>query len=161
MKFHHMAIMVSDIDRALALWRDTLGFEVIQRRVTPDGEMVDQQTMDDIVRVKGATFEFTLVMSNGGAMIEINRSIVPEMEVTPKEDLGYHRTGIRELGLEVTNIDQWFDKIKAAGYETQTEYVWNAGPFGRTFLFFDQDHNLIQLFERSLDVQLETQPALA
>ncbi len=161
MKFHHMAIMVSDIEKALTLWRDTLGFKVIQRRITPDGEMVDQKTMDDIVRVKGAQFEFTLVMSDDGALIEINRTITPKLEVTPKSELGYHRTGIRELGLEVNDIDHWFEKIRAAGYETQTEYVWNAGPFGRTFLFFDQDYNLIQLFERSAMVQLENQPAIA
>jgi len=157
MKFHHMCIMVSDIDAALALWVDTMGFKVVDRRVTPDGVMVDQATMDDIVKVEGAKFEFTLVMSDDGAMLEINRSIVPRMETSPHGAIDYSKTGIRELGLEVTDIDGWFDKIRAAGYRTQTDYVWNAGVFGRTFLFHDQDHNLIQLFERSADVQLEDQ----
>src|ERR1044071_6421480 len=126
MKFHHMAIMVSDLDKALALWRDTLGFKVIDRRVTPDDIMVDQKTMDDIVKVKGAKFDFVLVMSEAGAMIEINRSIVPEMVRSPQADISYGRTGIRELGLEVTDIDGWFEKVRAAGYQTQTEYIWNA-----------------------------------
>ncbi|AEG50908.1 Glyoxalase/bleomycin resistance protein/dioxygenase [Sphingobium chlorophenolicum L-1] len=160
MKFHHMCIMVSDIDEALALWRDVMGFQVIQRRITPDGEMVDQKTMDDIVRVKDAQFEMTLLMNAEGTMMEINRTITPKLVVTPRSELGYDRTGIRELGLEVSDIDHWFEKIRAAGYETQTEYVWNAGVFGRSFLFFDQDGNLIQLFERSPDVQLEEQPVL-
>jgi catechol 2,3-dioxygenase-like lactoylglutathione lyase family enzyme len=161
MKFHHMCIMVSDVDKALALWRDTLGFKVISRRVTPDEEIVRQEIMDDIVKVKGAKFENLILMSQDGAMMEINRSIVPETRISPKADLGYDKTGIRELGLEVEDIDQWFERVRLAGYETQTEYVWEAGPFGRSFLFYDQDHNLIQLFERSGDVQLEDQPAEA
>ena len=43
--------------------------------------------------------------------------------------------------------DAWFDKVRAAGYRTQTDYVWDCASIGRSFLFYDQDGNLIQLWE--------------
>jgi hypothetical protein len=45
-------------------------------------------------------------------------------------------------------VDAWFEKIKAAGYEPQTDYVWTIGSL-RSFLFYDPDGNLIQLIEGS------------
>ena len=38
MRFHHMAVFVSDLDEALRLWRDVMGFKVVVRREIPDGD---------------------------------------------------------------------------------------------------------------------------
>ena len=56
---------------------------------------------------------------------------------------------MHELGLLVEDIDGWFARIRAAGYATQTEYVWPCGDFGRSFLFYDPDGNMIQLWEHA------------
>jgi hypothetical protein len=61
--------------------------------------------------------------------------------------LRYGYTGISELALKVSNIDDWLERIKAADYETQTDYVWTAGGTIKSFLFFDPDGNMIQLVE--------------
>lgn len=37
MRFHHMAVFVSDLDQGIRLWRDVLGFELAIDRVIPDG----------------------------------------------------------------------------------------------------------------------------
>jgi catechol 2,3-dioxygenase-like lactoylglutathione lyase family enzyme len=153
MRFDHMCIMVSDMDRALTLWSDVLGFKVAVHATVPaDDENsaipVSAELLDDIFKVKGARSDVVLLVSAEGAMMELQQVQNPPLRQTPREILsGYDYTGVQELGLQVTDIDSWFDRVRAAGYQTQTEYVWSIGELGRTFLFFDDDGNLIQLRE--------------
>ncbi len=155
MRFHHMAVFVSDIDEALKLWVSVLGFELTHRAFIPDtgpGEAVKRmtpETLDDIFGVKGARSEMALLTSPDGAMIELQCPEVPKIEKTPPENLRYGHTGIHELGFQVENIEDWFAKIRAHGYRTQTEYVWPWAGAGKSFLFYDQDGNLIQFCEQS------------
>ena len=155
MRFHHMAIMVTDLQQAIHLWRDVLGFELSVETVIPDGPEPGPDTfmypalLDDIFKVKGARSKMALLSSSEGAMIELQECEVPQIKRTPPEHLRYGHTGIHELGLLVDGIDGWFNKIRDAGYETQTDYVWECANLGRSFLFYDQDGNMIQIWEQS------------
>ncbi len=154
MRFHHMGVFVSDLDEALKLWVDVLGFTLTHRAVIPDGRRDEpgtrmaQETLDDIFGVTGARSEMALLTSADGAMIELQCPEVPRIEKTPPENLRYGHTGIHELGFQVEDIDGWFDKIRAAGYRTQTDYVWPWAVTGKSFLFYDQDGNLIQFCQQ-------------
>ena len=154
MRFHHMAVFVSDLDEALRLWIDVLGFELTHRATIPDGRLrepgtrIAQETLDDIFGVDGAKSEMALLTSKDGAMIELQCPSTPAIEKTPPENLRYGHTGIHELGLQVENIEQWFEKIRAAGYQTQTDYIWPWAGTGKSFLFYDADGNLIQFCEQ-------------
>lgn len=59
MRFHHMAIFVSDLQEAIHLWRDVMGFELAVETVIPDGPAPGPNTfmypalLDDIFKVKG------------------------------------------------------------------------------------------------------------
>jgi hypothetical protein len=104
--------------------------------------------IDEIWGVEGARSRCVVLASDEGAIIELQQSLHPPVTKTPPQMLGYSTTGLHELGLLVDDIDGWFARIRSAGYETQTQYVW-ANAEGRSFLFYDQDHNLIQLWESS------------
>lgn len=153
MRFHHMCIVVSDIEEAIHLWRDVMGFELGVKRTVPDGEApgpdvyIYPELLDDIFKVKGARSKLAMLTSKGGAVIELQEPEVPAIKRTPKEHLRYAHTGIHELGLQVDDIDGFFVKVREAGYETQTEYVWQCGNLGRSFLFYDKDGNMIQIWE--------------
>lgn len=153
MKFHHMALMVSNLEEAIRLWRDVMGFELAVDTVIPDGPEPGPNTfmypalLDDIFKVKGARSRMALLSSKDGAFIELQECLNPAIRKTPEENLRYGHTGIHELGLLVTGIDGWFEKIKAAGYRMQTDYVWQCAEMGRSFLFYDQDGNMIQIWE--------------
>lgn len=155
MRFHHMAVFVSDLEQALRLWRDVMGFKVVVRREIPDGDgpgpdvYMYPRLLDDIFKVEGARSQMALLMSEEGALIELQQCEVPKIERTPPEKLRYGHTGFHELGLVVDDIDAFFDKVRAAGYETQTEYVWECANIGRSFLFYDHDGNMIQMWEHS------------
>ena len=111
------------------------------------GTFIYPKLLEDIFGVKGARSRTVLLTSPDGAMIELQQPEVPKIQKTPPENLRYGHTGIHELGLLVKDIDAWFDKVRAAGYRTQTDYVWDCASIGRSFLFYDQDGNLIQLWE--------------
>lgn len=152
MRFHHMCLVVKDTERAIEFWRDFMGFELTADFMLPDGDapgpdtVIDPKLCDDIFGRSNSRNRCTLFTSAGGAMIEIQNPQAWEVEQTPAENLRYHHTGVHELALEVTDIDAWFRKVKDAGIQPTTDYVWNAGT-GRTFLFPDPDGNLIQLWE--------------
>ncbi|MSR15547.1 MAG: VOC family protein [Gammaproteobacteria bacterium] len=162
MRFHHMAIFVSDMTEAVRLWRDVLGFKIAVDTTIPDGPEPGPKTfmypalLDDIFKVKGARSKMILLMSDEGALIELQECEVPAIAKTPPENLRYGHTGIHELGLQVENIDGWFDKIKGAGYQMQTDYVWACASIGRSFLFYDADGNMIQLWEHMSSPTWET-----
>ena len=155
MRFHHMAIFVSALTEAIHLWRDVMGFELAVETVIPDGPAPGPETymypelLDDIFKVKGARSKMALLSSAEGALIELQECENPAIERTPPENLRYGHTGFHELGLVVDDIDAFFDKVRAAGYETQTEYVWQCANIGRSFLFYDKDGNMIQIREHS------------
>jgi len=154
MRFHHMALMVSDLPEAIHLWRDIMGFTLAVETVIPDGPepgprtFMYPQLLDDIFKVRGARSKMALLSSAQGALIELQQCENPKIQSTPPENLRYAHTGIHELGLLVDDIDYWFERVRAAGYRTQTEYVWQCASIGRSFLFYDADGNMIQLWQQ-------------
>ncbi len=162
MNFHHMAVFVSDMQEAVRLWRDVLGFKVVVDTMIPDGTEPGPKTfmypalLDDIFKVKGARSKMVLLTSDEGALIELQECENPAIQKTPPANLRYGHTGFHELGLLVNDIDGWFEKVRAAGFKTQTEYVWPCATIGRSFLFYDTDGNMIQLWEHSQSPTWET-----
>ncbi|EFK09379.1 glyoxalase family protein [delta proteobacterium NaphS2] len=146
MKIHHVCVNVSDMEESLKLYKDVLGFDIFIDEIIPEGDTFEQHVLDDIFHLKGAKSRMVILASEDGTMIELEQPIVPKVQKVPKEQLQYGYVGLSELAFCVDNIDEWFEKIKAAGYETQTDYVWSAGPL-RSFLFYDPDGTMVQLAE--------------
>lgn len=150
MDFHHICLVVSDMEASLRLYRDTLGFSVYIDTVIPDKDeaLFAQGTLDDIFHVRGARSRMVMLASATGAKIELQQPENPNVQRVARELLGYGYTGITEVAFRVSGIEEWFQTIRAAGYETQTEYVWAVGG-GRlkSFLFHDNDGNLVQFCE--------------
>lgn len=150
MRFHHMCLIVSDLQRAIAMWTNLMGFRLDKEFVAPhEGNAESIKLMEDLLKVKGMETRVALLSSKAGALIELQEPVNQPIHKTPREQMSYCHTGVRELALEVNDIDSWWEKVTKAGYETQTEYIWTAGTIGRSFLFFDDDHNLIQLWENT------------
>ena len=153
MRFHHMCIVTTDISEAIRLWRDVLGFNLDIQMGLPDGPepapavFADQGLLDDLYKVKGARSKLATFTSKDGAHIEVLQCEAPQTLRTPEEYRRYGRSGIQELGLAVEDIDAVWEKVRAAGYETQTDYVWDCSTVGRSFIFYDFDGNMIQIWQ--------------
>jgi catechol 2,3-dioxygenase-like lactoylglutathione lyase family enzyme len=162
MRFHHMCIVTANMDGAIAFWRDFMGFELKIDRQIPDGPapgpavLVDPQLLDDIFKVNGARSRVAVVTSDEGAQIELQEPSWPNVSVTPPERQRYADTGVHELALTVKDIDGFFDKVRAHGFETQTDYVWSSSTRGRSFIFYDPEGNMIQMWEEGSNLAFPT-----
>jgi catechol 2,3-dioxygenase-like lactoylglutathione lyase family enzyme len=99
MRFHHMAVFVSDLQEAIHLWRDVMGFDLVVETEIPDGPVPGPKTymypklLDDIFKVKGARSKMALLASKEGALIELQQCEVPKIQKTSPENLRYGHTG--------------------------------------------------------------------
>jgi catechol 2,3-dioxygenase-like lactoylglutathione lyase family enzyme len=153
MRFHHVCLIVSDLDRSIAMFTKLFDFKVDVDVTAPDDALAATpdssfpQLMKDIWKIPAPRTRVALLSSPGGALIELQESLDPKIKQLPEEYHSYHYTGMRELAFRVDDIDGWFDKVKQAGFEPQTPYVWSFGDSARSFAFFDDDHHIIQLWE--------------
>lgn len=159
MDVHHVCIVVRNTDEYVKFWCDVMGWKIIGDTVLPDPyNILGPKVVDDIFASAGGrnfrTRCVTIVPGDGGnAAIELEQPLDTPLALTLPDNLRYKTTGMHEYALRVKDIDEWFKKIRAAGYKTTTEYVWesgeNAGDYwgGKSFLFYDPEGNMIQLFE--------------
>lgn len=145
LRFHHQMVCVKDMEEAIHLFQDVLGFELVARMVVPDDRFMPEELVKENF---GQThkWEIALFDSNAGALIELTHAIDPPVQLADPEWVNYFYTGITELGFMVDGLDAWYKKIVDAGYKTQSE-PWPGGISGRTFVFFDKEGNIIQLWE--------------
>jgi len=163
MRFHHMCLVTADLEKSITFWRDIMGFAIKVKSEIPDGDSPDSlctpKLLNDAFGIRGARSKMAILTSeNDGTFIELQQPETPNVQLTPPEKLLYGYTGIRELGLVVDNIDEMFEKVRAAGLRTQTDYIWATAhrpaapgdvppPDGRSFIFYDYEGNMIQLWQ--------------
>lgn len=149
MRYHHMAVFVTDIERSLRCYRDLLGFVVRFDGELPDGQATHADVLDAIFRIEGARTRTVILQSpdSEDTFLELQQPLHPEVRRLGDDEQRYGFTGISELGLAVTDVDGWFTRVRDAGYETQTEFVWTSPGLMRSFIFFDPDGAMVQLCE--------------
>lgn len=153
MQFHHMCIVTRQLDRQIDFWREIMGFTLAVRTSIPDGDaagptvFAPRSLMRDTFGDESARATVALMTSVDGAMIELLAPEHPSVESTPAAQLLYRHTGIHELALAVSDIDVFFDKVRRAGHRLQTDYVWSCANLGRSFIFYDPEGNMIQIWE--------------
>jgi catechol 2,3-dioxygenase-like lactoylglutathione lyase family enzyme len=144
MRINHVCIMVSDLDRSFAFYRDLLGFTNVMYDVSEPGTLFQGDTLDDILGHTGAATRIIMVASDDGTLLELQQASTPVTARTPDDYLRYGGTGITELAFDVDDIDTFFDKVVSFGYGVQTDYIWSPDPRVKSFLFYDPDGALIQ-----------------
>jgi len=107
-------IVVADLDRSSQWYQSVLGFTE-HMRVRIDGA--------NVVLLEGAGTQLELIQGDG-----LTVSTEPSLCADPPHHL--LPKGNKFLAFAVDDLDEWFEKVKAAGYETQTETV-EVGSFGK------------------------------
>jgi catechol 2,3-dioxygenase-like lactoylglutathione lyase family enzyme len=138
--FCHLVVGVTDMDRALAFYRDTLGMEVVFETLI-SGEPFDavlQATRKREGRVVGGLL--------GGLMVEL-LSLGPKPDGTPDAAKPARRgsTGIHNVSLSVTDLDDTHRRITAAGY-TPDQAPFEIGGV-RMFFVKDPDGTPVEFIE--------------
>ena len=133
--FCHLVVGVTDMDRALAFYRDVLGMEVVFETLI-SGEPFDavlHATREQEGRVVGGLL--------GGLMIELLSLRANPPEQRQRRGI----TGIHNVSLSVTDLDDTHRRITAAGYTADQEPFEIGGV--RMFFVKDPDGTPVEFIE--------------
>lgn len=132
---HHFGITVTDLDRAVAFYRDTFGFDA------PERFSVSGEAFSDGVGVAGATGRFAHFVHDG-ARIEL---VEYDPEGPDATGAAVNQPGAKHLGLAVDDLDAFYDGLGPC-VETVSEPRTTAS--GTRILFVrDPEGNLIEILE--------------
>jgi catechol 2,3-dioxygenase-like lactoylglutathione lyase family enzyme len=134
--FCHLVVGVTDMDRALAFYRDLLGMEIVFESLI-SGEPFDaalQATRKQEGRVVGGLL--------GGLMVELL-----SLGTKPAADKPARRgiVGIQNVSLSVTDLDEAHRRVAAAGYAPDQEPFEIGGV--RMFFVKDPDGTPVEFIE--------------
>jgi len=132
---HHFAVTVSDLDRAVAFYRDVLGLDVLSRF------SVGGEAFETGVGIDGASADFAH-MDAGDARIELV-AYTPEGERCAESDL--NQPGATHLGLEVDDLDSVYSSLPDDVEPIAVPQTTESGT--RIMFVRDPDGTLVELLE--------------
>jgi glyoxylase I family protein len=143
--FHHVVLLVSDFDRSMDFYTQTLGFEQVSRDTDRRGPFLDK-----MFAVEGVVIKLGLVRA-GGEIIEIIEPVAPA-ELAAVTDTSNSRRGIARVGWEVDDIEGMVRDLSGKGVEFISEIVdMTVGHYagGKVVFFLDPDGILLELQQPS------------
>jgi catechol 2,3-dioxygenase-like lactoylglutathione lyase family enzyme len=136
---HHTAISTGDFERALAFYRDLLGFEMVSELNWPAGV----ELADTITGLEGSAARSAMLRASNTS-IELFEFASPTPRPSdPKRPVCDH--GITHIALEVDDIDVEYERLKAAGMSFHCppqELGVSRVTYGR-----DPDGNVLELWQ--------------
>lgn len=118
-------LYVDDLPRAVAFYRDVLGFEPMT------GDVSRFQSF----RVGGA--QVLLLFKRGGT---VQPTVVPGGTIPPHDGSGPHHIG---FAIKAAVYEPWRQRLVTAGLTIESETHWPRG--GRSLYFRDPDGHLLEL----------------
>ena len=134
---HHIAIGVSDFDKALKFYTEGLGFEVVQRSDFDNVAAANQAIGLDDVKAKMA------MLRAANAFIELWQYSNPPPEDLRSRPCDY---GYPHLALQVDDIQMEYDRLKTHGMVFVGEVV-HFGDSASAIYGRDPCGNVIELYE--------------
>jgi catechol 2,3-dioxygenase-like lactoylglutathione lyase family enzyme len=106
---HHTAISTGNFERALAFYRDLLGFEMVSELNWPAGV----ELADMITGLEGSAARSVMLRASNTSIELFEFSSPAPKPGDPKRPVCDH--GITHIGFEVDDIDAEYERLKAAG----------------------------------------------
>lgn len=140
----HFGATVSDMDRALAFWRDQLGLVQVGRGV------IEWEHLDRLVALPGTKIEWVELRIPGGGTVELSQYHRPVgAPVAPGEE---NEPGRSHLSLLVDDLATMLVTLRAEGVRARTDQPVDipVGAYagGKAAYVFDPDGVEIELIER-------------
>jgi catechol 2,3-dioxygenase-like lactoylglutathione lyase family enzyme len=106
---HHVSIFVKDMDRAIRLFRDILGFNLSWRVERARGRV-----LSSLLGIREVEAELAYLESGSkGTAVEISRLIRPAMEDSPND---FGNAGTCSFGLCVDNLEELHVRLAREGW---------------------------------------------
>jgi catechol 2,3-dioxygenase-like lactoylglutathione lyase family enzyme len=134
--FCHLVVGVTDMDRALAFYRDVLGMEVVFET------LISGEPFDAVLHAKHKQEGRVVGGLLGGLMVELL-----SLSAKPVTDRPARRgiTGIHNVSLSVTDLNDTHRRIRDAGYLPEQEPFEIGGV--RMFFVKDPDGTPVEFIE--------------
>jgi catechol 2,3-dioxygenase-like lactoylglutathione lyase family enzyme len=134
--FCHLVIGVTDMDRALAFYRDALGMDVVF------DTLISGEPFDAVLHAKGKREGRVVGGLLGGLMVELL-----SLGATPTADQPARRarTGIHNVSLSVRDLDDTHRRLRSAGYPPDQDPFEIGGV--RMFFVKDPDGTPVEFIE--------------
>ena len=136
---HHTAISTGDFERALAFYRDLLGFEMVSELNWPAGV----ELADAITGLEGSAARSAMLRTSNSS-IELFEFLSPAPKPgDPNRPVCDH--GITHIAFEIDDLDAEYDRLKAAGMRFHCP-PQNLG-VSRVTYGRDPDGNVLELWQ--------------
>lgn len=140
----HFGITVADVERALAFWRDMLGFEEAGRGT------IEWEHLDRLVALPDTKIEWVDLRIPGGGTVELSQYHRPVgIAVEPGEE---NEPGRSHVSLLVDDLASMLARLRATGVRARTDEPVDipVGSYagGKAAYVFDPDGVEIELIER-------------
>ena len=134
--FCHLVVGVTDMDRALAFYRDVLGMEVVFET------LISGEPFDAVLHAKRQQEGRVVGGLLGGLMVELlSLGANPSADKPPRRGI----TGIHNVSLSVTDLDDTHRRITAAGCQPD-QVPFEIGGV-RMFFVKDPDGTPVEFIE--------------
>lgn len=141
---HHIAVFVSDMERAIHLFQDILGFELSWH--IPEAKGKELSALLGIEHMKA---ELAYLKNNGnGVSIELSRLIHPDIK-TP--DVRFGNIGTVGISIAVQNMDHLHMRLDEEGWTPFSPCINLRTPEGektRAFCFAMEKGTIVELIEK-------------
>lgn len=138
MKFHHIGISVTDMERSIAFYRDLLGLEQLCEVFPFGGEQFE--AIMDIAGVQGRM----CMMGKDTLRLELFEFI----DSKPKDpDYPVSDRGFSHFGVEVEDVDETYERLHAAGVRTHCPVITFMGGSMRATYCRDPDGNVFEIMQ--------------
>ncbi len=142
-RIHHVGIVVTDLDAAVAFYGALLNMEVIER----DHWRAPSPEIDDAVGLSGSSAD-GVMLRGPGDYLELWQYQEPARRYAEPAVLGAHELGLRHLAIEVEDVDAALDRVCELGGSRMGEPL--RYPDGSTAVYCrDPFGNLIELMAPS------------
>ena len=136
----HVGLTVTDLDAAIAWYRDVFGLEVLQGPSVIGGE---EDRVRDIFGPGVADFRLAYLGTETGARLQLFEFTEPAVE-RRTESFEYWRTGISHLGLACVDVAEAVARLEAHGGRRRSAI--HGAPPGPVYCYCeDPDGNVIEL----------------
>ena len=140
---HHVSVFVSDMDRAISLFRDILGFNLLWRVPKAGGGL-----LSTLLGVPGIEAELACLAGHGnGVALELSRLIHP---VTSDLPVSFGALGTVALSLTVRDLDLLHQRLSGGGWAPLSPCLNLKPPQGkpvRAFCVHVEPGVLLELIE--------------
>jgi catechol 2,3-dioxygenase-like lactoylglutathione lyase family enzyme len=144
----HVNLVVTDLPRMLAFYRDALGFTVT-KEVTISGDWIGRT-----VGLNNVSAQVVYLDLPSGPRIELLRFITPDALRVPSVDQP-NALGLRHMAFKVDDVDATMAKLRAAGVEfvsnvqtvPDSQVTYAGGVRKRLVYFRDPEGNILELCE--------------